>query len=136
MGREQLVHDGRRGRGEEHSVRRRLPGPCWELEGGKQQAGMLRCIFGNPFRPATVDVAWLDWNRGIVRSLAEATYEERIAADPSQPGWLVLDPIRLAILADALEDAGCTDSTILDHLRDPLPHTRGCWTLDLLLGRE
>jgi hypothetical protein len=39
-------------------------------------------------------------------------------------------------LADALEDAGCTDADILSHLRSPGPHVRGCWALDLLLGKE
>ena len=46
-----------------------------------------------------------------------------------------LDPHRLAVLADALEEAGCTDPDILGHLRDPGPHYRGCHVLDLILGR-
>jgi hypothetical protein len=41
-----------------------------------------------------------------------------------------------AILADALEEAGCTDAAILSHLRGPGPHVRGCWVVDLLLGKE
>jgi hypothetical protein len=41
----------------------------------------------------------------------------------------------LPVLADALEEAGCTDQTILDHLRGPGPHVRGCWAVDLLLGK-
>jgi hypothetical protein len=40
------------------------------------------------------------------------------------------------VLADALEDAGCTNSDILYHLRCPGPHVRGCWALDLLLGKS
>jgi hypothetical protein len=43
---------------------------------------------------------------------------------------------RLPILADALEDAGCHDTAILDHCRQPGPHVRGCWVVDLLLGKE
>jgi hypothetical protein len=42
----------------------------------------------------------------------------------------------LPILADALEDAGCTDPRLLDHLRGPGPHCRGCWAIDSVLGRE
>jgi hypothetical protein len=42
---------------------------------------------------------------------------------------------RLPILGDALEDAGCTDRDILDHCRGPGPHVRGCWAVDLLLGK-
>jgi hypothetical protein len=43
---------------------------------------------------------------------------------------------RLPVLADALEEAGCTISDILDHCRGPGPHVRGCWVVDLLLGKE
>ena len=43
---------------------------------------------------------------------------------------------RMPILADALEDAGCTDRAILDHCRSEGPHVRGCWVVDLLLGKE
>jgi hypothetical protein len=43
---------------------------------------------------------------------------------------------RLPILADALEDAGCTDAEILAHCRGPGPHVRGCWVVDLILGKE
>jgi hypothetical protein len=46
-----------------------------------------------------------------------------------------LDPARLAVLADMLEEAGCTDADLLGHLRGPGPHVRGCWPLDLLLQR-
>src|SRR5262245_14482213 len=63
------------------------------------------------------------------RPLAAAAYEER--ARPSG----ALDPQRLSVLADGLEEAGCADATILGHLRGPGPHVRGCWALDLLLGQ-
>ena len=72
----------------------------------------------------------LAWNDGTVRRLAQAIYEERPL--PGGP----LDAARLAILADALEEAGCRSEDILDHFRGPGPHVRGCWVVDLLLGRE
>lgn len=62
-------------------------------------------------------------------------FHEQLAEARKQPSGL-LDPVRLAVLADALEDAGCTDAGVLDHLRGPGPHVRGCWALDLPLGRE
>jgi hypothetical protein len=91
------------------------------------QAELLRDVFGNPFRPVTVDPAW---RTPAVTSLAQAAYEERILPAGH------LDPQRLSVLADSLEEAGCTDQAILEHLRGPGPHTRGCWPVDLLLGRE
>jgi hypothetical protein len=48
----------------------------------------------------------------------------------------MLDTGRLAILADALEESGCTDADMLGHFRGPGPHVRGCWVVDLLLGKE
>lgn len=47
-----------------------------------------------------------------------------------------LDTARLAVLSDALEESGCTDAAILEHLRSPGPHVRGCWALDLILGKS
>jgi hypothetical protein len=86
------------------------------------QCVILRDIFGSPFRPARVDSAWLAWEGGTVPRLAAAVYGER--------GF-----DRLPILADTLEEAGCADPNILGHLRGPGPHVRGCWVLDLLLGK-
>jgi hypothetical protein len=80
----------------------------------------VRDVFGNPFRSVTADSNWLT---STVVSLAQGIYDER-AFD------------RLPILADALEDAGCRDDQILGHLRSPGPHVRGCWILDLLLGKS
>jgi hypothetical protein len=65
----------------------------------------------------------LAWNDDTVPKLAQAIYEER-AFD------------RLPVLADALEDAGCTNEDLLVHLRGPGPHLRDCWALDLLLGKS
>ncbi len=87
------------------------------------QASLLRDIFGNLFRPVFLDPAWLTWKDSTIRKLAQAVYANR-AVD------------RLRVLADALEDAGCSDAGLLGHLRGPGPHVRGCWALDLLLGKE
>jgi len=95
----------------------------------KHQCHFLRDIFGNPFRPVTIDPAWLVWRNGAVVKLAQSAYQER--ALPSGE----LEPERLAVLADALEEAGCTDAQILGHLRSPGPHVRGCWVVDLFLGK-
>jgi hypothetical protein len=81
---------------------------------------LLRDIYGNPFRPVTLNPAWRTLN---VTALAQAIYDDRRFDD-------------LPILGDALEDAGCTDAAILSHCRDPGPHVRGCWVVDLLLGKS
>jgi hypothetical protein len=84
----------------------------------------IRDIFGNPFGPRPPsDATWLKWNDGTVVKLAQGIYDER-AFD------------RLPILADALEEAGCTNADILAHCREPGEHVRGCWVLDLLLGKS
>jgi hypothetical protein len=88
---------------------------------------LLRDIVGNPFHPVSIHPAWLT---PTVTSLATAAYEER-----SLPSG-ELDTARLAILADALEDAGCDNADIIAHLRAPGLHVRGCWVVDLLLGKE
>jgi hypothetical protein len=87
------------------------------------QCALLRDIFGDPFQPPRlIDRVQLAWDEGTVVKLAHAIYEDH-AFD------------QLSILADALEDAGCTDAEVLSHLRAPGPHVRGCWALDLLLGK-
>src|SRR5262249_14305330 len=96
----------------------------------RANARLLRDLFGNPFRPQPViNPAWLTWNDGTVRRLAETIYEQRSLPDGT------LDVVRLGVLADALEDAGCTDASLLTHLRGSGTHVRGCWGLDLLLGK-
>jgi hypothetical protein len=91
------------------------------------QCRLLRCVFGNLFRPLLPDPAW---RTPTVVSLAHAAYEERLL--PSGE----LDPARLAVLCDALLDAGCPpDHELLTHLRGPGPHVRGCWTVDCLTAR-
>jgi hypothetical protein len=91
-------------------------------------AALLACIVRRLAAPA-VDPAWLSWQGAIVVQLAQAAYDERQLPEGT------LDPARLALLADALEDAGCTDADLLGHLRGPGPHVRGCWALDLLLAK-
>jgi hypothetical protein len=93
------------------------------------QASLLRDIFRNPFYPpAAIDPIWLTWDNGIVRRLAEDAYEHRVL--PSGH----LDPVRLGVLADALEEARA-DASLLEHLRGPGPHVRGCHIVDYLTGR-
>ena len=87
------------------------------------QCAILREFFGNPFRWVAVEPSWLTWYDGTVPRLAQAIYNEG-AFD------------RLPVLADALEEAGCTNADILGHCRGPGPHVRGCWVVDLLLGKK
>jgi hypothetical protein len=83
------------------------------------QCSLARDIFGNPFRPVAVDPRWQSEN---VLALATGIYADR-AFD------------RMPILADALEEAGCDNADILNHSRGPGPHVRGCWVVDLVLGK-
>lgn len=95
-----------------------IPRSLWDL-----QVDILRDIFGPlPFRSVTIDPPLLTWLDGTITKLAESIYRE----------W-AFD--RLPVLADALEEAGCTDATILTHCRQPGGHVRGCWLVDLVLGR-
>ena len=97
---------------------------AWDVA-RKRQCILLREIIGNPWRPVTLlgMESWYGSSAMYVPSLGQDIYDRR--------DWGLLP-----ILADALEDAGCDDRTILDHLRGPGPHVRGCWALDLVLGRS
>lgn len=75
-------------------------------------------VYGNPFRPVVLDPSW--------RTEAVAGLAAGIHADRSFE--------RLPVLADALEAAGCGDADLLAHCRGDVPHVRGCWALDLVLG--
>jgi hypothetical protein len=86
-------------------------------------ADVIRDLAGNPFRPVSVRRQWLRNNELAVQQMAEA-----IAAEQAFD--------QLPILADALEDAGCTEASVLDHCRGPGPHVPGCWVLDLLRGKS
>jgi hypothetical protein len=85
----------------------------------KAQVQLVRDVFGHPFRAVPFDP---DWRTATARGLARTVYAER-AFD------------RLPILADALEDAGCDSPDVLAHCRGDGPHTRGCWVVDLILGK-
>jgi len=74
-------------------------------------------------RHVRLDLSWLAWNDGAIPKIAQVIYDNR-AFD------------HLPLLADALEDAGCDDADILSHCRTPGEHVRGCWVVDLLLGKS
>jgi hypothetical protein len=94
---------------------------------GDKFARLLHETVGNPFRPATLDPAW---RTPDVLSLAHAAYDNRTLPSGT------LEPDRLALLADALEDAGCASADLLGHLRGAGVHVRGCWAVDLVLGKS
>lgn len=86
----------------------------------RQEREYIRDIAGNPFKPVSIDRAWITGN---VHSLASSFYEGNQFDG-------------MPILADALEDAGCTDQDILTHCREISVHVRGCWVIDQILGNE
>jgi hypothetical protein len=88
----------------------------------RAQADLLREVFGNPFRPAALQPGWVACG-GAAASIARVIDDGGGFED-------------FPYLADALLDAGCTDERLLAHCRQPAGHVRGCWALDLLLGRE
>jgi hypothetical protein len=106
------AHPEHRRRSPEAAAARRV-----ELE---RQTALARCVFGNPFRPVAMAP---EWRTATVLALAQGAYVEG-AFD------------RLPILADALEEAGCSDAELLEHCRGPDPHALGCWALDLVLAKE
>ena len=85
------------------------------------QADLVRDAIGNPFRRESIDPVWLSANDRAATRIAEGIAEGDTFGD-------------LPILADALEDAGCTEEAILAHCRGPGPHVAGCWVVDLVRG--
>ena len=83
---------------------------------------LIRCVLGNPYRPAVIPAAVLAWNAGTVVRLARSIDEGRRFDD-------------VGVLADALEEAGCSDAAVLAHCRGRGPHAHGCHVLDAVLGR-
>ncbi len=88
----------------------------------RTQVRLLHCLFGNPLQPIGVGPGVLAWRDGLAVSVARRMYESGDFAE-------------LPVLADMLEDAGCGDARMLKHCRDAGPHARGCFVVDLLLGR-
>jgi hypothetical protein len=86
----------------------------------RSQADLVREVVGNPFRPVLFDSRW---RTSDVVGLARAIYEDKAFE-------------RMPILADALMDAGCEDEQVISHCRGDGPHVRGCWVVDLVLGKE
>ncbi len=91
-----------------------------EAEEVAQQVVILRDIFGNPFRRVAFPP---EWRTDTAVNLARQMYDAR-------------DFFAMPILADALQDAGCDNDDILNHCRNPGEHVRGCWVVDLVLGKE
>jgi hypothetical protein len=87
--------------------------------GGETMADILREVFGNPFRPVAFDPAW---RTRTASAVAQVIYDGR-------------DFSLLPVLADALEEAGCENGEVLNHCRLPGGHVRGCWVVDLILGK-
>jgi hypothetical protein len=83
------------------------------------QADLYRCVLGNPFRRVVFDRTW---RTETVVALARGMYESREFAE-------------MPDLADALAGAGCADPDVHEHCRGPGPHARGCWVVDLVLGK-
>jgi hypothetical protein len=88
-------------------------------EEDRYQVQLIRDIYGNPFRPVAFQP---DWRTSTTVGLAQSLYESR-------------DFDRVPILADALEEAGCDSPDVLAHCRADAPHVRGCWVMDLVLGK-
>lgn len=84
------------------------------------QAGLLRDIAGSPFRPPQFSPSW---RTSTVVALAAQMYETR-------------DFSTMPILGDALQDAACDNDEVLNHCRAQSVHVRGCWVVDLVLGKE
>ena len=102
-----------------------LPGELDERDGRAAvkagAASALREVFGNPFRPVTFSS---EWRTETATAIARQMYESR-------------DFGAMPILADALQDAGCDSDEVLNHCRHTsAPHVRGCWVVDLVLGKN
>ncbi|HET6574771.1 MAG TPA: hypothetical protein VFG68_14295 [Fimbriiglobus sp.] len=89
------------------------------LAGADHRPDLIRCVFGNPFRPTAFDP---QWRTGTAVGLARTMYESR-------------DFGAMPVLADALEEAGCDSPDALAHCRGESPHACGCWVVDGVLGK-
>jgi hypothetical protein len=96
------------------------PGPRAERLG--QHAALLRHMVGNPFvAPLELTPIQKSWHGGTLSFLAQDILQKRQVH-------------LLPVLADALEEAGVTDSRVLEHCRVPFRHPLGCWLLDQLVA--
>jgi len=84
------------------------------------QCHLIRDVFGNPFRAAVLQKLP---SKGAVADIATAIYVADRFGD-------------LPVLADALEEAGCTTDEVLNHCRAEVDHVRGCWVVDQILGKS
>lgn len=90
----------------------------------RKQSLIIKDIYRHPLAASeTADPQWLQWNDKTVLHLAESMYDTR-------------EFLYMPILADALEESGCVDQEILEHCRKPQEHWKGCWVVDLLLGKS
>jgi hypothetical protein len=91
----------------------------------RAQANLVREVFAGPWGGPSVILLpmWLRWRDSLVRQFARTIYEEGRFED-------------LPMLGDALEEAGCDDALLVEHCRRKNDHVRGCWALDLILGKE
>jgi hypothetical protein len=96
---------------------------AWITSGGPWDTtyGLAPAEVAEFLRDTEFDPAWLQWNHGVPLDIARGIRAAR-AFD------------RLPILADTLEEAGCTNAVLLDHCRASLPHDQTCWVVELLLG--
>jgi len=106
------------------------PGKYWEnADDWVRECAMfchiVRDSFAHIFHPASIHSSW---RTSTALNVAKAAYQHR-----ELPAG-TLESNRLAVLADALEDAGCNNQFIIAHLRGPGTHVRGCWAVDLILG--
>jgi hypothetical protein len=85
-----------------------------------EQAALVRCVFGDVARRSGLDRRHVTTT---VATFARQMYESK-------------DFSPMPILADALQDAGCDNDDVLNHCRGAGPHVRGCWVVDLVLGKE
>jgi hypothetical protein len=90
----------------------------------EQHHAKYRPVWGDDWQEViTINPAWLTWHDGLLVSMARQMYDSRDFSD-------------MPVLADALEEAGCQDQDILGHCRSGFEHVRGCWVVDLILGKS
>ncbi len=101
----------------------RPPWDAAERAAHAAQCDLLRDVLFPSLHAVRFRPAWCLWDGGAAGKIAREIYDRRRFEE-------------LPVLADALEEAGCDERLVLDHLRRPGQHVRGCWVLDLALGQE